>query len=90
METDFTKLNPLLSHSELGHSLAFKCPHCGCPVSIKVNLMGADQPPSTWGLFVVSGEGWESATITPSINDHPIGRERSGCHFSIIKGKVYP
>lgn len=90
METDFSKLNPMLSHSELGHELTFNCPHCLNRVAIRVNLNSGPISPAIWGLFVDIDKGWQTATITPSINDHPIGLKRSGCHFSVVNGTVQP
>lgn len=94
METDFTKLNPLLSTTGidmLGSSeLGFNCPHCKHRILLRVNFNGPPKGDSIWGLTVESGKGWETATITPSVSNHTVGRKSSTCHFSVINGKIHP
>lgn len=94
METDFTKLNPMLSTAGakiIGSSeLGFNCPHCKYRVTLRVNFQGPPIGNSIWGLTVVEGKGWETATITPSVANHTVGRKPSTCHFSVINGKIHP
>lgn len=95
METEFKKLNVLMSHSELsGLVLSFDCPHCKDRVSIPVNLNGGATNQNNqvrWGLIVPDND-WSKATITPSVDRHPSPKTRSNttCHFSVVDGKCIP
>jgi hypothetical protein len=99
----FTELNPLMSgRSQLKgfedtHELSFNCPVCGMNVSVRVHFNGGegDRERSVWKLTIPEGNGWESATITPSIWGHhkkrtPDGDVRCPVHISISEGTVSP
>ena len=95
----FTDLNPLMyGRSEVPgftdcHELTMDCPVCKNRVSIYVHLNGlADMPRRIWQLTVnLDASGWDSATIQPSIQMHPVSRKQPACpgHWTVDTGVVH-
>ena len=94
----FTDLNPLLSgSSEVPgftdcHQLTMDCPVCRNQIVIYVHLNGReDMSRSIWQLTVnPDASGWDSATILPSIQMHPVSRKQPACpgHWTVAGGEV--
>ena len=74
---------------EDAHQLAFNCPLCGQLIAIYVHLNGKSEVIRLiWGLTIK--EGWNDATIEPSIQLHPVSRKSQTCpaHFCVKAGVV--
>lgn len=79
------KMDGMLSRPGI-NELTFDCPSCGKPISLQCRKGG----PIEAGVWAWSGSGWDDLTVTPSISNHPRGRNWPACsaHLTITKGVV--